>query len=344
MKVGRVLPILWFAVVSIAIARGDVFNMGGTRDPVTGQWTGSASLEFVTVGDPRNAADTRVMNDGTSGYGAVSYTYQIGKYDITVAQDTSFLDAIGRTDPYHLGTDMPGITRTGSSGSYSYNIVPGAENLPVGAVSWGSAVRFANWLENGQPTGTLTGDPVADAGLTEDGSYDLAGGAAASIRKPGAKYVVPSESEWYKAAYYKGGSTNAGYWLYPTRSDSKPRNVLSATGTNNANYFDFYGTGTYSNPGTWLTEVGAFAASPGPYGTFDMGGNVWEWNEAISYYGAYAHRGLRGGAWDYFHSELRADERAFGGGGSTGFRVALVPEPASLVLLALSCLLVARRR
>ena len=36
----------------------DVFNMGGTRDPTTGTWTGQASLEFVTVGDPGNAADT----------------------------------------------------------------------------------------------------------------------------------------------------------------------------------------------------------------------------------------------------------------------------------------------
>jgi len=38
--------------------------MGGTRDPTTGTWTGPASLQFVTVGDPGNAADT-------TGYGSV---------------------------------------------------------------------------------------------------------------------------------------------------------------------------------------------------------------------------------------------------------------------------------
>ena len=36
----------------------NVFNMGGTRNPTTGTWTGLASLEFVTVGNPGNAADT----------------------------------------------------------------------------------------------------------------------------------------------------------------------------------------------------------------------------------------------------------------------------------------------
>ncbi len=71
------------AVVLVAmlasVVQADVFNMGGTRDPTTGTWTGLASLEMVTVGDPNNAADT-------TGYGSVGYTYQMGKYDVTVAQ------------------------------------------------------------------------------------------------------------------------------------------------------------------------------------------------------------------------------------------------------------------
>ena len=60
----------------------------------------------------------------------------------------------------------------------------------------------------------------------------------AVTRNAGAKYFLPSENEWYKAAFYKGGGTNAGYGLYPTKSDANnpPSNVLSATGTNNANY------------------------------------------------------------------------------------------------------------
>jgi len=50
------------------------------------------------------------------------------------------------------------------------------------------------------------------------------------------KWAMTSEDEWYKAAYYKGGGTNAGYWDYPTGSDSVPSNdLLNPDGGNNAN-------------------------------------------------------------------------------------------------------------
>ena len=53
-------------------------------------------------------------------------------------------------------------------------------------------------------------------------------------RNAGATYVIPSENEWYKAAYFN--PSNGTYWTYPTQSNSTPSNVLSATGTNNANF------------------------------------------------------------------------------------------------------------
>ena len=40
----------------------------------------AVNIDWVTVGDPCNTADTEVMNDGTTGYGSVSYVYRIGKY------------------------------------------------------------------------------------------------------------------------------------------------------------------------------------------------------------------------------------------------------------------------
>ncbi|MGA2034536.1 MAG: hypothetical protein ABSG68_20000 [Thermoguttaceae bacterium] len=43
------------------------------------------TMAMVTVGDPGNAADT-------NGYVDVGYTYQIGKYDVTTAQYTAFLN------------------------------------------------------------------------------------------------------------------------------------------------------------------------------------------------------------------------------------------------------------
>ena len=126
--------LLAVAVASfVVVAQADVFNMGGTLNPTTGTWTGLASLQFVTVGNPGNAADTTVMlNDGTTGYGSVPYVYQMGKYDVTAGQYTAFLNAVAATDTYGLyNYTWPassataigcGIIQSGSSGSYTYSV------------------------------------------------------------------------------------------------------------------------------------------------------------------------------------------------------------------------------
>ena len=49
-----------------------------------------------------NVADTRVMNDGTTGDGAVNYIYNIGEYAVTAGQYTAFLNAVAKTDPDRL--------------------------------------------------------------------------------------------------------------------------------------------------------------------------------------------------------------------------------------------------
>ena len=91
--------------------------------------------------------------------------------------------------------------------------------------------------------------------------------------------MIPTENEWYKAAFYDPHKTGATrYWDYPTKSNDIPSNVFSKTGANNAN---FSNNGFTIDSPYWRTEVGALAGSSSAYGTFDQGGNVWEWDEAV---------------------------------------------------------------
>ena len=129
--------------------------------------------------------------------------------------------------------------------------------------------------------------PLGDEGkgTTETGAYTLNGAITnddlmAVTRNAGAKYFLPSENEWYKAAFYKGGGTNAGYWLYPTQSNDRAEQRAFRDRHEQRQSIITNRCG-YTDPTNFLTPVGAFAASPGPYGTYDMGGDVWQWNEAI---------------------------------------------------------------
>jgi len=306
---------------------------------------------WVTVGNPGNAADTRYE---TPGYGAVAYTFNMGKFEVTAGQYTAFLNAVAKTDTYGLyniqmmWTDYGcGITRSGSSGSYTYSVASDWTSRPVIKVSWGDAARFANWLTHGQPTG------AQDASTTEDGSYYLNGAIndaelLAVVRKSheqGGRYYIPTEDEWYKAAYYKGGGTNAGYWDYPTTSNTAPGRDMADASGNNANYY----TGASPYPidsGKYTTVAGEFENSDSPYGTFDQGGNVWERNEAVI--GSY--RGLRGagfgdaGAGNLVIAAHRDNIYPTYQYFDIGFRVSEVPEPATMSLLALGGLVALRRR
>jgi len=308
----------------------------------------AVDIETVQVGNPGNADDTE-----GDGYGGVDYTYNIGKFVVTAGQYTDFLNAVADTDTYGLyNTNMWSSTRgckierTGSSGSYSYSVASDWADRPVNYVSWGDAARFCNWLENGQPIG------AQGLSTTEDGSYYLNGATSdaallAVTRTVDATWVIPSEDEWYKAAYYNAGTSS--YYDYPTSSDVVPSNdLVDPDPGNNATFYD---AGYTIGSPYYRTEVGAHENSESPYDTFDQGGNVWEWNEAVlEWYGSW-FRGIRGGSYahsDHVDGNLGAGYRNGGTPsyeyGQFGFRVAEVPEPGTVGLLMLGGLALLQRR
>lgn len=243
--------------------------------------SGAIEIETVLVNDAGNL-------DDFYGYGGVAYNFYIGTYEVTNAQYSAFLNAMAADDPhglYHpdMSGGLGGITRSGEPGGYAYSTISGRENHPVNYVSFWDAARFANWLS--------TGD-------TESGVYNL-GGISSPVngtitRNEGAwangGVAIASEDEWYKAAYYSGSPTGTGgdegdslgYWTHPKQGFN-----LSAADFN------------INNQVGDLTAVGNYISNATHYGTFDQGGNVFEWNDSISGSG----RGQRGG--DYTSSIIQ---------------------------------------
>jgi formylglycine-generating enzyme required for sulfatase activity len=328
--------------------------------------THAVTIDTVPVGNPGNAGDAQ----GT--LGAVDYNYRIGKTEVTNAQYVEFLNGVDPTGANTLGlydssmnlNASGGINFNGGAANGSkYEIKPGHDNNPVVFVSWYDSIRFANWMHNGQGSGD-----------TENGAYTLLGGTpfpsnwSNITRNAGAKWWLLSEDEWYKAAYHKNDGITGNYWDYPTATDAEPYSdqppgnaAPDPANTANFNkndgqangYDDGYavtGSTSFSAAQNYLTDVGAYTLSDSPYGTFDQGGNVREWNESWVRFGDFDElRGVRGSSW--YSGFLLASDRFVGAFPSVedfdvGFRVAsiAVPEPSTLLLVGIGSLALLWRR
>jgi formylglycine-generating enzyme required for sulfatase activity len=255
----------------------------------------------------------------------------MGKYEVTNEQYAEFLNAVAMTDANGLydpamGNNVNGgIIREGYPGKYAYITKLGMRFKPVVFVKWHSAVRFCNWLTNGKPTG------VQNNSTTETGAYTITGSGpnwSVAARTAGAaKYYLPTENEWYKAAYHKNDGNTDKYWLLPTKSSTLPGGAsglasigslynTGITGYSTANCANFrYSDGNATNSfndgyavtgldvldpsQSYLTDAGLYTLSPSAYNTFDQGGSVREWTEIVGI--STNTRVVRGGAWDSWY-------------------------------------------
>ena len=280
------------------------------------------AMDFVQIGNPGNANDIHGL-----GYGAVTYDYRLGSYEISRAM------IIAANNEGSLGITLADMSGFGGNGA----------NRPATGVSWNEAARFVNWMN------TSSGYQVAyhftTSGIMDNISLWTSAnawqrGGENLFRHKNAHYFLPNEDEWYKAAYYDS-SINA-YFDYATVSDTVPTAV--AAGTNS-------GTAVYDNAGSGPADI-TNAGGLSPYGTMGQNGNVWEWTES----GVTAPndspaegRVQRSGSWNSSSGFLLADHRSYSSPDGefeiVGFRVASVPEPSGLLLLLVVAVgLLAKRR
>jgi formylglycine-generating enzyme len=219
---------------------------------------------------------------------------------------------------------------------------PWTDSQPAGSMSWFQAAAFVNWLNVQRTPGLKAYNLTGVSSLTPWASVDAwQAGGENLYRHKDAYYFLPSEDEWYKAAYHKNDGVTANYWDYATGSNSIPIAVASGTTAGTAVY-----NGETDTP-VAVDNAGGLSA----YGTMGQNGNLWEWNEsAVDGIddSSSEDRTFRGGLAGWPEGDLRASHRrAYSPRSASyhiGFRVASVPEPSSTVLMISAGLLALARR
>jgi formylglycine-generating enzyme required for sulfatase activity len=290
------------------------------------------TINYNFVGNPGNPGNSA---SNPAGLGAVSDIFKMATTETTNQQYVDFLNTVdpNGSNPNSIynasmgSSAVGGITFNAGGGSGAkYTVKSGTAStggsyatMPVSFVTWFSAARFANWLHNGQVSGTAA---------METGAYTLNGATSGNIvaRNPGAQVFLPSVNEWYKAAFYTG--TGSTYTTWQTNSNSTP----TATVTN----VSLVNAANYSNAAVAAMNVGSYINSTSAYGMYDMLGNVAEMTDNTGASTSTSFRAMGGGwggsvaAWN--GTSAAVNQLGTFSNQSYGFRVAAVPEPGTIAL------------
>lgn len=305
-----------FAIVLGVVLVADSFGFepSTARADTFGSGINQFTIDFVDIGVPGNAADTSGVPNPA---GSVSTLYRMGVYEVSERM----------------------VTAANTLGNLGLTTSARGANKPATDVTWNEAARFVNWLNTSkgfspaykfavQPgSGGYSADTDIQLWTAGDAGYN----AANQYRNSNAIYFLPSVDQWYKAAFFKGGSTNAGYWDFPTGSDAEPTPVASGTAA---------GTAVFAAQ-TDPADI-TLAGGRSPLGTVGQGGNAYEWYETAASgtnTSPSENRGYRGGYWNNFAPSLSALDGGFplapqSSTTEVGLRIAAVPEPGTYAILA----------
>jgi formylglycine-generating enzyme required for sulfatase activity len=292
----------------------------------------SFGMDFVTIGNPGNAADTD-LTAAPLNAGSVGRTYDINTFEVSRAMITAY-----NANPGVVLITMQDM----SAGAGGSNNGGNGVDRPATGITWNEAARFVNWLntQKGFAPAYKYANSTITTNLTPWTANDtLDYDASNPYRSKRSNFFLPSFNEWYKAAYYdpSANSGAGGYWDYANGSNTAPTAVAGGTAANTAVYLR-----TASQGPADVKNAGGLS----PYGVMGLGGNAIEWEESsgdlLNSAGS-SDRAYRGGAWQSVAERISASWRV-GDVDPTfednelGFRVAsynsdaVVPEPSMMVI------------
>jgi hypothetical protein len=293
--IGSILPIQAAVVV-------DAFGSGAN----------AFAIEFVDIGNAGNGNDAGAGGGSSfSPHGGVPYNYRMAVTE----------------------TPQDWITKATNVGMANVTAGAWASEQPAADMTWYEAAAFVNFLNTSTGHHAAYQIDTAVTALTLWTSPEAwQTGGENLYRHKDAYYFLPSEDEWYKAAYHQNDGVTPNYWDYATGSNAIPTAVPSGTGAGTAVYKQ--DTGSFEP--TSVTLAGGSSA----YGTMGQNGNAWEWQEG-AFIGpndsSSEERAVRGGVWfadeTFLRSSLRTRGAPSSSGAPVGFRVASIPESSTAMML-----------